>query len=54
MNDFTKEELEQLLAWGNVYTEFGYSWATELQTPLIYKIQSIIDNYCEQDCNHQL
>jgi len=47
MNDFTKEELKQLLAWGNVYTEFGCSWTAKLQATLLPKIQSMIDNYHE-------
>lgn len=47
MNDFTKDELEKLLSWADVYTEFGRSWTTKLQMPLIDKIQSMIDNYCE-------
>ena len=29
MNDFTKEELEDLVIWGEVYTEFGCSWGIE-------------------------
>lgn len=51
MNDFTKEELEKLLSWADVYTEFGRSWATKLQMPLIDKIQSMIDNY-KEPCKH--
>jgi hypothetical protein len=47
MNDFTKEELEQLISWGEIYTEFGQSWIDALNRPLIEKIQSMIDNYCE-------
>lgn len=47
MNDFTKEELEDLHCWGEVYTEFGQSWTYPLLKPLMDKIQSMIDNYCE-------
>ena len=47
MNDFAKEELEQLLSWADVYTELGRSWTTKLQMPLINKIQTMIDNYFE-------
>lgn len=49
MNDFTKEELENLLNWGEAYTEFGSSWTDKTQRPLIDKIQSMIDNYCKHD-----
>lgn len=49
MNDFTKEELETILNWGEVYTEFGSSWVDKIQRPLIDKIQSMIDS----DCQHE-
>jgi len=49
MNDFTKEELEDLVSWGNVYTEFGHSWTDRMHRPLIEKLQSLIDNYCNQN-----
>ena len=49
MNEFTKEELEDLLIWGEVYTDFGNSWTDKIQRPLLDKIQSMIDNYCEHD-----
>jgi hypothetical protein len=45
MNDFTKEELKKILSWADMYTEFGTSWVTKAQMPLIDKIQSMIDNY---------
>ncbi len=45
MNDFTKKELEDMLKWANVYTEFGTSWTYKLYKPLMDKIQSIIDEY---------
>ncbi len=47
MNDFTKEELEDILSWGNVYCDFGASFVYEVHKPLIDKIQSMIDTYCE-------
>lgn len=49
MNDFTKEELESMANWGEVYTEFGQDWTDKLHRPLIDKIQSMIDNYCEHE-----
>ncbi len=49
MNDFTKEELETILNWGEVYTEFGRSWTDKIHTPFMDKIHSMIDNYCEHD-----
>lgn len=53
MNDFTKEELEDILSWGDVYNEFGQSFAYELNKPLLDKIQSMIDNYCEHEWKHR-
>lgn len=47
MNDFTKEELESMLNWGDVYSEFGQSWTYKIMKPLMDKLQSKIDNYCE-------
>lgn len=41
MNDFTKEELEE------IYSALGESWATEAVDKLTKKVQSLIDNYCE-------
>ncbi len=49
MNDFTKEELESIANWGNVYTEFGCSWSDKIERPLINKVQSMIDNYCKHE-----
>lgn len=49
MNDFTKEELENLVSWGEVYTEFGISWSDKNHRPLINKIKSMIDNYCDHE-----
>lgn len=51
MNDFTKEELEDFITWGEVYTEFGNSWTNHIHRPLIDKIQTMIDNYCEADAD---
>lgn len=49
MNDFTKEELKSILDWANVYCESGGSWSYEVHKPLIIKIMSMIDNYCEHE-----
>lgn len=49
MNDFTKEDLESIANWGEVYTEFGNSWADKTERPLINKIKSMVDNYCEHE-----
>lgn len=43
MNDFTKDELQQLYALSLVHENKCIS-------PLRTKIQSMIDNYCEHDC----
>jgi hypothetical protein len=53
MNNFTKEELESILNWGDVYCEFGASWSYKVHKPLIDKIQSMIDSYCEHECKHE-
>jgi flagellar motor component MotA len=47
MNDFTKEELESILYYALVYTEFGTCWTYKLHEPLMNKIQSMIDDYTE-------
>lgn len=52
MNDFTKEELENILSWADVYTEFGQSWVYQNQKELIDKVQAMIDNYCEHDMRY--
>jgi len=46
-NNFTKEELESILNYCDVYSEFGASWTYKCIKPLMDKIQSMIDNYCE-------
>lgn len=46
MNDFTKEELELI----RECIESDYyqtDWPQCMYDPLIYKLQSMIDNYCE-------
>lgn len=47
MNDFTKEELEQIIKWATTDIDFNPS---NLEVSLFEKIQSMIDNYCEHDC----
>lgn len=46
---FMKAELETIHNWGDVYCEFGQSWTYGAEKPLIDKIQSMIDNYCEHE-----
>ena len=53
MNDFTKEELEDLATWGDAYTEFGCSWVEKMHRPLIDKIQRMIENYDTPECQHE-
>lgn len=52
MNDFTKEELENILSWADVYTEFGQSWVYQIHKPLIDKIAILIHTYCEHEWNY--
>lgn len=47
MNDFTKEELKEILS-------KIQDWYEEIEdlcepNPILHKIQSMIDNYCEHD-----
>lgn len=42
MNNFTKEELEEIM------TAMNY-WHEDLKTSLHNKIQSMIDNYCDHE-----
>ncbi len=51
MNDFTKEELDDILLWADAYTEFGQSWTFDNHTELIMKIQFMKDNYCDHIWN---
>lgn len=43
MNDFTKEELEELIMWSLHLAGCNHN--------LVNKIQFMIDNYCEHDFN---
>jgi hypothetical protein len=56
MNDFTKEELEDLhLVYRTFCTEDGTQAMrklTNLETGIIDKIQSMIDSYCEHEHKH--
>mgnify|MGYP007100071096 CR=1 FL=1 len=45
MNDFTKEELDEIKGWADYSVGSGLCH-TETE-PLYTKIQSMIDNYCE-------
>lgn len=46
MNDFTKEELELISEC--IEADFYHTnWSKSMYEPLINKIQSMIDNYCE-------
>jgi hypothetical protein len=56
MNDFTKEELKELL--DAIRWKLGEGQADSLTFPLEAKLKSMIDNYCEHelvridyDCN---
>jgi hypothetical protein len=54
MNDFTKEELEDIINWAEAYTEFGASWTFDCHKPLIDKIQFMIDHYQDHIVAHVL
>lgn len=47
MNDFTKNELKDILSWADVYTQFGTSWTTKIHLPLIQKIEKMLEG-----CDH--
>jgi Tfp pilus assembly PilM family ATPase len=49
MADFTKEELEEILAWGDTYRGYNMSFMYKFQKPLVDKIQAMIDNYCNHE-----
>lgn len=51
MNDFTKEELLELIGWADYCV--GSSLCYTETEPLYKKIQSMIDNYCEHDYNEK-
>jgi len=42
-----KDELKALQSWGAVYTQFGACWTITLHEPLLNKLQSLIEDYCE-------
>jgi hypothetical protein len=48
MNDFTKEELEKIYGCIDLFSEDANS-REEYYQPLLNKLQSMIDNYCEHD-----
>ncbi len=52
MNDFTKEELKNLLYYTAHY--MSCKWTDNESLALEKKIQSMIDNYCDHDCNCEL
>ena len=45
MNDFTKEELEEMKGWADYSVGSGLCYREA--EPLYTKLQSMIDNYCE-------
>ncbi len=51
MNDFTKEELERILEGVTWWLDGDSDLYSEV---LINKIQSMIDNYCEHECNGEI
>ncbi len=53
MNDFTKEELENLLACVNSNRAFHINHMELIYPQLKNKLQSMIDNYCDP-CEHEL
>lgn len=50
MNDFTKEELEQLYHCAKFVTE--YNWLHDRYDGLMKKIQSLMENYCDHSRHH--
>ena len=58
MNDFTKEELQDLhLVYRTFFTDDitqEMLQLTNLETGILNKLQSMIDNYCEhEECQHE-
>lgn len=49
MNDFTKEELEDILETYYIIEEHS-----DIERKVISKIQSLIDNYCEPSLNNSV
>lgn len=53
MNNFTKEELENLNIMLKRVQKDCYTYEFHLLDSLSCKIQSMIDNYCEHECEHE-
>lgn len=54
MNDFTKEELQRIVVWGELHKSGeGIAWpvmgSKKSNKELMKKLQSLIDNYCEHE-----
>lgn len=54
MNDFTKEQLEKIIIWGELHNSgAGIAWpkmgSKKSNKELINKIRIMIDNYCEHE-----
>ena len=49
VNDFTKEELEDLFTWGEVYCVDRSTITKMHQFDLLGKIQSMIERFCEHE-----
>lgn len=49
MNNFTKEDLEDLLEWGNTYCIDMPTIAKMHHINLLGKIKLMIENYCEHE-----
>jgi hypothetical protein len=48
MNDFTKEELNELRASRCYHMDDNFPY----EDKLFMKLQSLIDNYCEKECSN--
>ena len=48
MNDFTKEELNDILACCELYYELAQRLPDKEEESVMRKVKSKIDNYCEQ------
>jgi hypothetical protein len=53
MNDFTKEELKDILETFHSYFEATDNAPYDYEQELIDKIQDMIDNYCEHDFEYK-
>ena len=49
MNDFTKEELNDILACCELYYELAQRLPDKEEESVMRKAQSLIDNYCEHE-----